>query len=163
MKQIHQIDIKPQSEHKKNCGWPLKRYEWPMWPWPLTLWSENLHATSISWWSDDWNMVKKLWQMDKPIDRRMDRIRVAYQQYDLVSFLMWKKSPLKLPFWKQCCEKSCYQTFISMHVLLCLSVFLQGRMGVNARMNRIIDIIRYDFINCPFTLSNLICVCNVNL
>ena len=59
---------------RKRLSWVLTSVTltFDLWPWPFA-WTSLLTMVITSWWYDDGNMVKKVWQTDGRMDRRTDR------------------------------------------------------------------------------------------
>ena len=62
---------------RKRLSWVLTSVTltFDLWPWPFawtSLWTMVI-TPKISWWYDDGNMVKKVWQTDGQTDGRTDR------------------------------------------------------------------------------------------
>ena len=61
---------------RKRLSWVLTSVTltFDLWPWPFS-WTSLLTMVitlKISWWYDDGNMVKKVWQTDRQTDGRTD-------------------------------------------------------------------------------------------
>ena len=75
---------------------------WPLWPWPLTYDLDPLPGhhfchlqwlLKISWWYDDRNIVKKVWQTGRRTDRRTERgvLRAAWSQLKMYPWLTFRE------------------------------------------------------------------------
>ena len=68
---------------RKRLSWVLTfvTLTFDLWPWPFA-WTSLLTMVITSWWYDDGNMVKKVWQTDRQTDRQTENTicRAAWSQ-----------------------------------------------------------------------------------
>ena len=69
----HHMRIQTGVTVRKRLSWVVTSVTltFDLWPWPFA-WTLLLSLVIISWWYDDGNIVKKVWQTDGQTDRQTD-------------------------------------------------------------------------------------------